>query len=351
MENFTASFVLNDVITSNETNTGGCRGDLTTSLWRWVWPLLCVTGLVGNTLVLLVLRRDGLLRTSANVYVTALAVGDNMVLMVASVAIYPSYVWDFWVSDTSTLACRALLPANHTLVTASFWFVAAFTVERYVATHCLLLKLSIHTPRKAGVCCLSLLVLAFVKNIDLCVTSAITDNGSGDAACYTLMRYRYYVYHVRPWMNIVLNTALPLAIVLGCSGAIIRQLRRELMPTAVRESVTRTTLMCLSVSFAFVICVVPVDMFVVTESYWPITPSTRTVIFSSLVLLRYTNHAINVFLFSLTGAHFRSELVALFCSSIQCACAAAAIIRRMPSRFSGRFNFRRGFGENFFEMR
>ena len=336
MANSTESLV--HVITSNETNTDDCRCDLTTSMWRWVWPLLCVTGLIGNTLVLLVLRRDGLVRTSANVYVTALAIGDSMVLMVASVAIYPIYGWGFWVSDTSELACRALLPAHHTLVTASFWFVAAFTVERYVATHCLLLKLSIHTPRKAGVCCLSLLVLSFMKNIDLCLALALTSNGSGDAACYIRLRDRYYVHDVRPWMNVILNTTVPLAVVLGCSGAIVRQLRRELMPKAVRESVTRTTLMCLSVSFAFVVCVVPVDVFIVIESYWPITPSSRIVVISSLVLLRYANHAINVFLFSLTGAHFRSELVALFRSWIQCACAAAAVVRKMPSRVSGRFN-------------
>ena len=78
----TASSVLEDVATSNASNTGDFLDDLSTRLWRWVWPLLCVTGLVGNSLVLLVLRQDGLLRTSANVLLTALAVADSLVLMV-----------------------------------------------------------------------------------------------------------------------------------------------------------------------------------------------------------------------------------------------------------------------------
>ena len=69
---------------------------------------VCVTGFVGNTLVMLVLRRDGLVRTSANVYLTALAVGDNLVLMVASVAVYPGYAWGWWFGDTSTLVCHAI---------------------------------------------------------------------------------------------------------------------------------------------------------------------------------------------------------------------------------------------------
>ena len=78
----TASSVLEDVATSNASNTGDFLDDLSTRLWRWVWPLLCVTGLVGNSLVLLVLRQDRLVRTSVNVLLTALAVADSLVLMV-----------------------------------------------------------------------------------------------------------------------------------------------------------------------------------------------------------------------------------------------------------------------------
>ena len=40
------------------------------ALWRYGWPPLCMTGVVGNTLVLLVRRRDALVRTSANVYLS-----------------------------------------------------------------------------------------------------------------------------------------------------------------------------------------------------------------------------------------------------------------------------------------
>ena len=67
------------------------------ALWQYGWPPLCMMGLVGNTLVLLVLRRDGLVRTSANVYLSALAVGDSLVLMVASVAACPMYGWRWFI--------------------------------------------------------------------------------------------------------------------------------------------------------------------------------------------------------------------------------------------------------------
>ena len=135
-------------------------------LWRYVWPPLCMTGLVGNTLVLLVLRRDGLVRTSANVYLSALAVGDSLVLMVATVAAYPMYGWGWFFYFTNMLACRLTWTIHETLVDASVWLIVAFTVERCVVVRFPLLKLRLCTPRNAGLCCVSLLVLAFLKNIE-----------------------------------------------------------------------------------------------------------------------------------------------------------------------------------------
>ena len=55
----TASSVLEDVATCNENKTGGFVFDVSANIWRYGWPPLCMMGLVGNTLVLLVLRRDG----------------------------------------------------------------------------------------------------------------------------------------------------------------------------------------------------------------------------------------------------------------------------------------------------
>ncbi|KAI0230242.1 hypothetical protein LSAT2_019391 [Lamellibrachia satsuma] len=345
----TASSFLDDIVTHNASNTD-FRADLTTSIWKWVWPLLCVTGLVGNTLVLLVLRRDGLARTSANVFLTALAVGDTMGLLVASVVSYPHFAWGIWLENTSNWACRAIRPAHATLVTASSWVVVGFTVERCVATRHMLFKLHMHTPRNAGLCCLSLLVLSFVKNIDLCVIFTFTTNPSGDLICTIPLRYTDYMRYYRPWTNVILNTAVPLCIVLVCNTAIIRQLRQNPMPTAVRDSVMRSTCTCLGMSFAFIVCYFPIDMFVLIERYLPTTVPTWFVVFRCLILLRYTNHAINFFLYILTSAHFRSELIALFRSCIQRSRAAATVVRRMSSRVTGRFEFRRGFGDDL-EMR
>ncbi|KAK2175615.1 hypothetical protein NP493_718g00014 [Ridgeia piscesae] len=267
----TASSVLEDVVTSNDSNTGGFVIDVSANIWRYGWPPLCMPGLVGNTLVLLVLRRDGLVRTSANVYLSALAVGDSLVLMVASVTMYPGRAWGWWFDRTSRLVCHDTWPVHCTLVNASSWFIVAFTVERCVVVRSPLRRLS--TPRNAGLCCGSLLVLAFVKNIDLFfIQDLVVDTDSGDVICTATLRYRDYVNNYRPMINFVTCGVIPTVIVIVCNWAIIRTLRRDLVQSNARESIVRhTTVMCLAVSFAFIVCVAPAHVFYVNIPNWPMS--------------------------------------------------------------------------------
>ena len=338
----TASSVLEDVVISNKNTSNGFVFDVSVNIWRYGWPPLCMMGLVGNTLVLLVLRRDGLVRTSANVYLSALAVGDSLVLMVASVVVYPSRAWGWWFVDTSRLACHVVWPIEHTLAVGSIWIIVAFTVERCVVVRFPLLKLRLCTPRNAGLCCGSLLVLAFVNNIDLFFVQDLVDTDSGDVFCTTPLRYLDYVNYYRPMINFVTSCVIPIVIVIVCNWAIIRTLRRDLMQTAARDSIVRhTTVMCLAVSFACIVCVAPVHVFYVTIPNWPMSLQDQYDVLISLVLLRYANHAVNFFLYSLTGAHFRCELVALFHRCIQRGLVTAGCVRRMTSRLTGSFHYRR----------
>ena len=340
----TASSLLEDVVTYNNNNIYfDFVVDVSANLWRYGWPPLCMMGLVGNTLVLLVVRRDGLMRTSANVYLSALAVGDSLVLVVASVVMYPGEAWGWWFDSTSRLACHVTWPILHTILNASTWFIVAFTVERCVVVRFPLLKLRLCTPRNAGLCCGSLLVLAFVKNIDLFfIHDLVVGTDSYDAICTVPLRYRDYANYYRPMFSFVTSCVIPTGVVLFCNWAIIRTLRRDLVQTTARDSIVRhTTVMCLAVSFVFIVCFVPAHVLYVTILNWPMFLQDQYDALDSLVLLRYANHAVNFFLYSLTGAHFRCELVALFHRCIQRGHVTAGCVRRMTSRLTGSFRYRR----------
>ncbi|KAK2175608.1 hypothetical protein NP493_718g00000 [Ridgeia piscesae] len=265
---------------------------------------------------------------------------------------YPVYVYGWWFEDTSRLACHLTWSVNYTLVNASTWFIVAFTVERCVVVRFPLLKLRLCTPRNAGLCCGSLLVLAFVKNIDLFfVHNLVISTDSDDVICTVPLRYWDYMNNYRPMINFITSCVIPIGIVLVCNWAIIRTLRRDLMQTAARDSIVRhTTVMCLAVSFAFIVCFVPAHMFFVTIPNWPMSLQNQYSVLRSLILLRYANHAVNFFLYSLTGAHFRCELVALFRRCFQRGRITTGVVRRMTSRLTDSLHLRRQV-ENDLEMR
>ena len=88
--------------------------------------------------------------------------------------------------------------AHNTPVNASIWIIAVFTVERIVATPSLQLKVRMHTTRNAGLCCVAVLAIACVKNIDIVLMSNIIPNTSGDVTCYIPSHYMDYIIHHRP---------------------------------------------------------------------------------------------------------------------------------------------------------
>ena len=97
------------------------------------------------------------------------------------------------------------------------------------------------------------------------------------------------------------------------------------------SSFTQTSLMCISVSLTFLICVTPSIFLTVGRAYWA-RGTHRTAYHVARIVnnqLACLNHAINFFLYCLTGQRFRQELRALLClrraSASPSASEAAAI--------------------------
>ena len=125
-----------------------------------------------------------------------------------------------------------------------------------------LLKLRLCTPNNAAALCVSLLVPTFYKNIHVVIISAPAIFRSGDVVCLIVLLDLHYMNDYRSWINLVATTAVPLAVLVVSNWAIIG------------DPVTPTTFMYLGVSLAFIVGVVPSNVFVVINHYWPMPPST-----------------------------------------------------------------------------
>ena len=72
---------------------------------------------------------------------------------------------------------------------------------------------------------------------------------------------------------------------------------------ALSKSGTRGTAMLLTVSFAFIILTGPIAFLQITTF-----PNVSVLTYTIFLILQYTNHGINGFLYSASGTRFRNEL-------------------------------------------
>ena len=322
----------------NETADRADGVDMSTALWCYVWPLIFVVGVSGNTLILLVLRRGGYGKTSASVYLWLLAAADSFVLAFGFVDGYLRHAWHFAITDSSAVACRLIWFLQPGLATTAIWILVAFTVERFMGV-CFPMR-PLQTARQAYVIAAALMVAALLKNTDTLYTIAPRDDDVH--TCMVSPTYTDYEDYVRPWIGFTLTSLLPFVAILFCNISIIRALRSRainaLVPPAANHHVAQTTVMCVSVSFVFLACYSPGSVVTLAGGYWRVSSVTFSAVERDVVTvtacLRYVHHSVNIFLYCLTGAQFRKDLRAL-CRGVPATLRwsrTGGAVRRMCSR-------------------
>lgn len=95
------------------------------NLHTYVLPVLMIVGLAGNAVSFIVFMCTHLKQTSCNVYLSALAMSDSAFLICVLLS------WADGVYNTNGW-CQALVYLTHVTSFLSVWYVAAFTVERFI---------------------------------------------------------------------------------------------------------------------------------------------------------------------------------------------------------------------------
>ncbi|KAG7499866.1 thyrotropin-releasing hormone receptor-like [Solea senegalensis] len=93
--------------------------------------LICVLGIVGNVMVILVVLTTKHMRTPTNCYLVSLAVADLMVLTAAGLPTVTDSVFGSWVFGH--YGCLCITYFQYLGINASSCSITAFTIERYIA--------------------------------------------------------------------------------------------------------------------------------------------------------------------------------------------------------------------------
>uniref|UniRef100_A0A673TT68 G-protein coupled receptors family 1 profile domain-containing protein n=1 Tax=Suricata suricatta TaxID=37032 RepID=A0A673TT68_SURSU len=110
-----------------ETRDAGTAGMITI---QCIYALVCLVGLVGNTLVIFVILRYAKMKTATNIYLLNLAIADELFMLsvpfVASSAAL--HHWPF-----GPVLCRAVLSVDGLNMFTSVFCLTVLSVNRYVA--------------------------------------------------------------------------------------------------------------------------------------------------------------------------------------------------------------------------
>lgn len=358
--------------------------DLQSVLLVYVPPVLLVLGIIGNVLSFIILRHRMMTKQSTYLYLAALTVADTLVLFVGPLRLWVSQFTDLDVKDQSDELCKLVVFLGYTTSDISVWLIIAVTVERYIVVcHPLHANTMCNIPRAKKVIlslivCLSVINLHFFWTVELSSstrkdsqTPRFPDAGNNSLFCDGGVEFSYLVGDLWPWVDAFLYSFLPFFIITILNCVIIRRVtqayksrclmqKRETLITDSRSACRSTgciepnikmTAMLLTVSFAFLLTTLPMNVCLIVSALWhmnkdPVSVARFSLAETITTLLMYTNHSMNFFLYCAAGQKFRHQLLKLVCAKSVYHLTLSEATQQSLKAISPHFRRKRSFGEN-----
>ncbi|KAK7501804.1 hypothetical protein BaRGS_00006890 [Batillaria attramentaria] len=284
-------------------------------------PICATLGIVGNVLAFCVLISSKT-KSTTYVYMSSLCVSDTMV-QIANILFF---VHKF--------------PGHETLkVSMSLYDVlvmVTMTIERYLAI-CFPLSAGrwLTLSRARLLVVLEAVLVAGLDVQHMFLRGMRYNEVANQYYCQPMPGpTEFYAHKIWPWIDSVIYCYGPLACLIIFNILILRQVKSSRAfqskmagteaadkaqgsSSKMSDAELQVTRMLLLVTSTFLVCVGPMAFIIVAERYFwfPSTPqefATRYFVRTIFNNLDYTNHALNFFLYCVSGRRFRQELVDTF---------------------------------------
>ena len=289
-------------------------------------------------------------RLSTYAFLAGLCVADSMTLVLTCI---PPVLERYATSpeDSSSGLCKTKIFLYQVFSHYASWLLVSVTVERYIAvvypmkTHILC-----NRPRAYKTMTFIFIILMAV-NCHIFFTHGLTENLQFENnntqvtqyKCDSLKRQYDFISGPWLWIDMFLYSMGPFLIILVLNTIIVYQIRlanrqRKRMvsnsknPKDSQEADRRMTIMFLSITFAFLVLVLPINIILILRQLVKVVPNSdagikhnaRMALAATMGrVLMTVNHSINLFLYCATGRKFRQEL----CLLCRCKCEEQAVRR------------------------
>ena len=290
-------------------------------------PFIIFIGTIGNILAILVFSQKSLRGKSTSIFLIGLGVTDTVVL---NLGLMPWWVGNVTGREVRTYAdaiCKIENFFSYAPIHSSAWILVAVTLERVIAV-CLPMKArELVTPRRALISLVVIVVVISGVNAHLLWTNRLETNADGNIECIVDPLHWNFVREIFIWIDLFIASYIPFTIMLVCNAAIIFKLVKAKLKRKANMNIkddsskmSSVTIMLLTLNFVFLLTTSPIVIFLALKEVFkgdksPQAMARYWMVYVIVGLLSYTNSALNFYMYCLSGAKFRRDLMSLFCKN------------------------------------
>ncbi|XP_013391167.1 FMRFamide receptor [Lingula anatina] len=323
-------------------------------------PTLLILGTIGNICSLLVMTRPAMRSTAMGIYLSALALSDLLVIWVGLIRHILKAYNNVDIRNSSPFMCTTQRFLLYFGMDVSAWILVAVCVERFIGV-CLPTKCRrCATVNRSVLTVCAIAVTMAAKTMHVFWTRGPQYATVGNETIlvkncgFPSADDEYFWRQILPWMIFIIYAGGPFLIMIILNICIIRGLvkmnkRRNAMSgesqrtpigkerEKARDDYTKSmTMMLVCVCFCYLLLATPGFINSVVELRWKPNIATTShlelnifnLVKVILLMMNYTNHSINFFLYCLTGRGFRQEFVSMVWGRAK----NSQIIKRLSTR-------------------
>ncbi|XP_026684278.1 somatostatin receptor type 5-like [Diaphorina citri] len=285
-----------------------------------IYLIICITGLLGNTLVIYVVLRFSKMQTVTNMYIVNLAIADECFLIgipFLMITMSISY-WPF-----GDLMCKIYMTTTSINQFTSSIFLTIMSADRYVAVCHPITAPNLRTPFISKVVSFIAWTASAIFMIPVIMYASIIDS-ENTKSCNIMWPETENLNGQSAFIlyTFILGFAIPLVLIFVFYYLVIRKLRTvgpKNKPKEKKKSHRKVTKLVLTVITVYVLCWLP---YWITQIALIFTPprqcqsSITVIVFLIAGALSYSNSAMNPILYAFLSDNFKKSFLKA------CTCAA-----------------------------
>ncbi|XP_062912304.1 somatostatin receptor type 1-like [Mobula hypostoma] len=275
---------------------------------QFIYAIVCLVGLIGNSMVIFVILRYAKMKTATNIYILNLAIADELFMLSvpflsASAALQR---WPF-----GSLMCRTVLSVDGINQFTSVFCLTVLSVDRYVAVVHPIKAARYRRPTIAKIINICVWIFSLIVILPIIIFAGTTPSEDGGVHCNFLWpqpswSVAFVIY------TFLLGFLIPVIAICLCYILIIVKMRVVALKAGWqqrRRSEKKITRMVLMVVTVFVICWMPFYVLQLANIFL----SLNTTVTQLCLILSYANSCANPILYGFLSDNFKRSFQRILC--------------------------------------